>query len=99
MLEKNSFPLGILIGLILPLLTYGILFGIFELLEAQGWVSSAGFRPMFRERTIGLIALGMNALALNFYHKRHCPQTIRGLVIMITAGVLGWLVLFGKYVI
>ncbi len=98
MLEKNSLPLGILLSLVLAAAGYGILFGVYALLEAQGWVHSAGFRPMFRERTCAIFAIALCAFLLNFYQKRHLYNTMRGVVIVISVLVIGWLIVFGKYV-
>ncbi len=98
MLEKNSFPLGILLALLLPLAAFGLLYTIYGLLETQGWVSSGGLRPMFRERTCAILAIAADAFLLNFYQKRYLQNTVRGVVIVVTALVVGWLVMFGKYV-
>ena len=99
MFEKNSIPLGLFLGILLPLAGFGLLYGIFGLLEELGWVSDIGFRPKFRERTIGIIAIALNVFLLNFYQKRRYTDTIRGIVIMTTIWVVLWLVLFGKYVL
>lgn len=98
MFEKNSLVLGIALGIIVPVLGFGIFYGIYELLESVGWVSSGGFRPMFRERTCAILAIAGNAVLLNFYQKRYLQNTVRGLVITITLLVVAWVVVFGKYV-
>ncbi len=98
MLEKNSLPLGIILALLLPLFAFGILYGTYSLLEAQGWVSTGGFRPMFRERTCAIFAIAMDVFLLNYYQKRYLHNTVRGVVVVVAALVIGWLVVFGKYV-
>jgi len=99
MFDKNSFSLGLLIAIALPLLAIGIFYGIFEGLEALGWVSTEGFRPMFRERTLSILAIGMNALALQFYQKRKATETMRGIVIPTTVWVVVWIFVFGRYIL
>ncbi len=99
MFEKNSIPLGIFIGIFLPLAGFALLYGLFGLMEEFGWVSDIGFRPKFRERTIGIIAIALNIFPLNFYQKRRFTNSIRGIVVMTTIWVVLWLVLFGKYVL
>ncbi|TAK44381.1 MAG: hypothetical protein EPO28_04930 [Saprospiraceae bacterium] len=99
MFDKNSLSLGLLIAIALPLLAFGIFYGIFEGLEALGWVSTEGFRPMFRERTLSILAIGMNALALQFYQKRKASETMRGIVIPTTVWVVVWLLVFGRYIL
>ena len=99
MLEKNSLPFGLMLGIIIPLLGYLLLTGIYQIFEMMEWVSDSGFRPMFRERTTAIIALGLNAIALNFYQKRYLNNTMRGIVIVTAVWVVLWLVKFGKYVL
>lgn len=99
MLEKNSLPIGILVGVLIPVIGYLIISGLYEGLEILGWVSDSGFRPKFRERTIGIIALAMNAIALNYYQKRYFTNTVRGIVIVTAFWVGLWLYLYGEYVL
>jgi len=98
MLEKNSLPLGIMLSLLLAGLGFGVLYGIYGLLETQGWVNAGGFRPMFRERTCAIFAIALCAFLLNFYQKRHLYDTVRGIVIVISLLVIAWLIVFGKYI-
>ena len=99
MLEKNSLPLGLLLGFLLPAIGYLAFLGIYELLETLGWVSDTGFRPLFRERTSAIIALALNAFLLNYYQKRYMHNTVRGIVAITSLFIILWLVLFGKYVL
>ena len=98
MLEKNSLPIGLLIGLLLPLIGYLVFTGIFVGLENIGWMSDSGFRPKFRERTVGIIALALNAIALNYFQKRYYFNSVRGVVIMTAIFIGLWLYLYGEYV-
>lgn len=99
MLEKNSLPIGLLLGIMAPIIAYLLLMGIYEGLESLGWVSDSGFRPKFRERTMAIIALATNAFALNYYQKRYYTNTVRGIVATTGLWVIIWLILFGKYVL
>jgi hypothetical protein len=99
MLEKNSLPLGIVLGILLPLFAFGILYSLYGILEAQGLVSTGGFRPMFRERTCAIFAIAMDVFLLNSYQKKHLYNTVRGVVIVVAVLVVGWLVVFGKHVL
>ena len=70
MFQKNSLVSGLLFGLLLPILGFGVLYGIFSLLESAGFLSDVGFRPYFRERMISIVAIALNGMALNYYNKR-----------------------------
>lgn len=99
MLEKNSVLFGTLFGIIIPIVTFGVLYGVFEAFEMLGWSSSAGFRPMFRERTIGIIAIGMNAILLNSFTKKRLYSTVRGIVLSTFLWIGVWLFVFGDIVL
>ncbi len=87
-----------MLSLLLAGLGFGVLYGIYGLLETQGWVNAGGFRPMFRERTCAIFAIALCAFLLNFYQKRHLHDTVRGIVIVISLLVIAWLIVFGKYI-
>ncbi|MEY3195432.1 MAG: hypothetical protein RIQ78_1529 [Bacteroidota bacterium] len=95
MLNRNVLWIGLLLGLLVPTLTYTILFEIFSLLEIKGAASSAGFTEHFRERTTGIIALASNLFLLNIYQRRRWELAMRGIVIATTLLALVWLFLFG----
>ncbi|MCB0518951.1 MAG: hypothetical protein H6577_19420 [Lewinellaceae bacterium] len=99
MLEKNSLPLGLFLGILLPIVGFAVLYGLYETLDSLGWVSDVGFRPKFRERTIGILAIALNVFLLNYYQKLRFTQSIRGIVVMTILWVVLWMVLFGKYVL
>lgn len=95
--DRNSRMLGFLLGLIIPIVVFGVLYLIFEGMESMNWVSSEGFRPKFRERTLSIIAIGLNAVLLNYYKKRRATETMRGIAIVTFIFVTIWLALFSKY--
>lgn len=99
MFEKNSLPFGLLAALIVPAIAFGLLYGLFELLESLGWMSDSGFRPKFRERTTSIIAIGINAILLNSFQEKRLFETVRGIVIATVILVALWVYLFGEYVL
>ena len=99
MLEKNSLPIGIIVGILLPILGYIVFSGIYEVLEMLDWVSAGGFRPKFRERTVGIVAIALNAVALNYYQKRYYNNSVKGIVLTTVIWIGLWLYLFGEYVL
>jgi len=97
--QKNAIWVGLLIGLFLPLVAYALLLTLFEQLEMQGIVSQQGLSPKFRERTLSIVGICLNAFVLNYYAKRRFfLQTMRGLVIATVICVVVWLVNFWKII-
>ncbi len=99
MFEKDSLPFGIVAALVLPVLGAVFIFGVFEGFDQMDWMSSEGFRPMFRERTASIVGIAMNAWLINRYSKARKHNTVRGIVISTTLLVISWLLIFGKYVL
>lgn len=95
MLNRNALWIGLVLGLLVPVLTFTILYQIFSLLEIKGAASSAGFSENFRERTLAIVALAANLFLLNIYRRRRWELTMRGIVVATTLLALGWLYVFG----
>ena len=95
MLNKNALWVGLMLGLLLPTLTYTILFQIFSILEKKGAASSIGFSENFRERTLGIVALATNLFLLNVYRRRRWDLVMRGIVVATSLLALAWLYVFG----
>lgn len=81
------------------MLAFGILYLLFQGLQSLNWVSTEGFRPMFRERTLSMISIGLNALLLNYYQKLRATETMRGIVVVTFLLIAIWLAVFSKYLI
>ncbi len=98
MIRKNTFRTGLIAALLLPMLGFGLFFGLFHLLEQFGAVSEAGFRPLFRERTSAIVGIALNALLMNYYNRLRFTEAMRGVVVPTVLYVVLWMVLFGKAV-
>ena len=95
MLNKNELWVGLLLGLLLPAVTYTILFQIFSLLEIKGAASTKGFSENFRERTLAIVALATNLYLMSTYRRRRWDKTMRGVVIATALLAIVWLYVFG----
>lgn len=98
MLNKNSIPIGLAIGLLLPLAAFALLYLLFQQLGAAGVASSEGFSPMFRERTAGIVAICLNLIPLNQFMKRRAINSMRGIVVATVILVIVWVVYFGRFI-
>ncbi len=99
MWNRNSIPVGLAIGILLPLMAFGLLMLLYSQLEAAGIVSEEGFSPMFRERTTGVIAICFNLIPLNAFQKRRAINSMRGVVLATVVYVIIWVVYFGKFIL
>jgi len=98
MFKRNKFSIGLILGILIPLITFPLLYGLFTGLESMAFASDEGFRPLFKERTSGIVAIGMNAIALNFYQKRKYDDTMRGIVIATFVYIVIWIYFFGEMI-
>ena len=99
MFKRNKFSIGLILGILIPLITFPILYGLFTGLESMAFASDEGFRPFFKERTSGIVGIGVNALALNFYQKRKYDDTMRGIVLATCIYIGIWAYFFGEMIL
>ncbi|NJL74238.1 MAG: hypothetical protein HC892_03545 [Saprospiraceae bacterium] len=69
MFKRNEIWIGIVVGLIFPTVGFGILYGIFDFLDRADAVSNIGLSKNFRLRTLGIVAIALNAIALIVFKK------------------------------
>ena len=95
--QKNAIWVGLLLGLLVPFVAYALLLTIFEQLEMTGIVSRDGLSPQFRERTLSVVAIGLNVFIFNYYaRRRFFVNTMRGMVIATVVCVGVWAAIFWK---
>jgi hypothetical protein len=95
-LKKDSVWVGLAIGLICPIVLYGILLLLYYFMEKVGVFSDFGFADDFRTRTLALVSICSNLLLMQLFRKSHRQhETTRGMLIasMILVGI--WFLKFG----
>jgi hypothetical protein len=95
MFNRNNLIAGLILGLLLPLVTYAMLYQIFSLLEIKGAASGTGLSENFRERTLAILAIAVNIIPMRIYQGRRWETAIRGVVIATSVLALGWVAFFG----
>ncbi|MEP7197296.1 MAG: hypothetical protein ABI851_12315 [Saprospiraceae bacterium] len=86
---------GIFCGLVIPFVGYAILLTIYDYLDDKEILNSAGMAANFRERTIGLIAIVLNVLPLQYFNKINWLNAMRGIVFPTLLLVGLWMYLYG----
>ncbi len=94
--ERNAIWVGLLIGLLLPFVGYALLLTIFEQLSTAGFLSSEGFSPNFRQRTLSIVALCLNIFPFNYFFKRRHTRSMRGIAIVTVLYAIAWVVYFSE---
>ncbi|MFK7935009.1 MAG: hypothetical protein AB8G22_15975 [Saprospiraceae bacterium] len=97
-MNKNTFLFGLLLGAVIPFVTYAVLLAIFDTLDSAGAVSDIGLSKNFRARTSAIVAICGNAIAMNMMNKRRMTDAMRGLVIPTFVYVVLWVVWYGQSV-
>ena len=99
MLNRNTVWAGLIIGLLLPVLGFIFLYQIFNFLEIKDAASSSGFSPLFRERTLSILAIALNLLPLNLFRTRRREDAMRGVVIASVILVAAWIFYFSSIIL
>ncbi len=93
-MEKDKLIVGLILGLMLPVVGYAILLEIYELLSSNGIISNEGLSRTFRERTIALLAVCFNLIPFTYFNKKRMYNGMRGLVFPTVLFVMVWLFYF-----
>jgi hypothetical protein len=94
-LRKDSVWVGLVYGLVLPVIVYALLFLLYALLDSMGVLTDVGFAEDFRTRTLGLLAICSNLILMQTYRKTHRNETVRGTLIASMLLVFIWFMKFG----
>ena len=95
MLNKNTVLSGFIMGILLPVVSFFVLFTLFNLLGKIGTGDGIGLSESFRERTSAILAIAVNLLPMNVFSRRRFDQSIRGVVIATGVLALAWVVYYG----
>ncbi len=96
MLHKNSFPIGFILGLFIPIVGFAILLELYEQLDAMGLSPGKGFAASIRTRTTALIALCFNLIPFQIYYARKLINSMRGISLPTIIYGIAWFIWFGK---
>jgi hypothetical protein len=95
MLQRNELWVGLVLGLLMPIVGMMLFNALFNLLELKGAASGIGFSEGFRERTSAIIAIALNLILLNLYRNRRWENAMRGIVIATSLLAMFWLYKYG----
>jgi hypothetical protein len=99
MFDKNTIPNGLIIGIMVPLIGFPLMYGLFTGLESIGIMDDAGFRPQFKIRTTAIIAIAINAYILNKFQAKRATDSMRGVTIATFIYVIVWMAVFAKTIL
>ncbi len=95
-MNKDSVWFGMALGLIIPIVVYGILYLLYGLLDALGVFTDVSFAEDFRTRTLTLVSICANLILMQTYKKSHFHQeSIRGILLSTMLFVVIWFFSFG----
>jgi hypothetical protein len=94
--KKDKFWIGLLSGLAVPVVAYGILLFLYDLLEDSKLISDIGFASDFRTRTLMLFAICGNLILLNYFRKGYMDNSMRGVVFPTLLFMVLWFIYYGR---
>lgn len=92
--RRNDLKFGLSLGILIPAVGFGLLYGIFYLLDQAGLLDNLSLSPDFRLRTTAIVAIALNAIPMNKFQQYRSTQTMRGILIATGIFVLAWLYYF-----
>ena len=92
--KYNNIFIGIGLGLIVPVMAYGILLTLYDLLDSYGLLDGTGFSENFRVRTLALVSICANIAVIQYFTKRYASQSMRGVLLSTFILAVIWIVYF-----
>ena len=89
-MKLNTVLVGILISACVVIAGYGIVSLIFEFMVDQGWMDEAGSQAGKRQRTIWLLSICLNIIAIQVFSKRKYRNTQKGVAIFTVLSAFTW---------
>ena len=88
-LDKNSLPLGLVLGFLSPIIGLGLIYILFGLMTQLGIMDEAGSVMDKRIRTMAILAICTNIFWIKKMNQTFTAQTLRGIIIatMILCGI------------
>ena len=86
--RRNNLNIGIGLGMIVPIIVFGILSSI---------ISLSGLS--IKTRTIALIGICLNMLLVRLFRKKRANESTRGVVLATVAMAFGWFIWFYKDIV
>ena len=93
-LRDNNIIVGIITGLLVPVLAYGLWTLLFNLLTSVGVMDPSGFSASWRLRTVALLSICMNIIPFNLHKKWRHSESMRGLIFPTILFVIVWVIYF-----
>ncbi len=93
-LREDGVLIGIITGILVPVLAYGLLTLLFTLLTQVGIMDPTGFSESWRLRTIALLAICANLVPFQMHKGWHNDQSMRGLIFPTILFVAIWVFYF-----
>jgi len=94
--SRDKLWIGLIMGLLIPFVGYALLLTLFEQLDAAGFLSSEGFSPNFRQRTLTIVALCLNIFPFNYAYRQRAIHVMRGISIVTVLYAAAWVIYFGN---
>ena len=90
--RKNSVILGLIVGLVVPFVTYALLLTVLETIDTYAGFTQVQLSAALKPRTLVLIALCCNILTMQYYRRLRADETMRGIFISVGIGAIIWII-------
>ncbi len=93
--NRDSLPIGFLVGAITPLIGIALVFFVFSFMESSGWIDeSMGGLHSRRMRTVIIIGICTNLYWINKFNRAYTTDSLRGVTTATMLYAFAW---FGLY--
>ena len=97
--SRNNFWIGLVVGLCLPVIAYGILLTIVDFVDGTWLPADTSISRGFRERTLSLIAICCNLIPFHLFNRNYAVNSMRGMIPSTVFFVALWFWYYGRHLV
>jgi amino acid permease len=98
-LDRNQIWVGIVVGLLVPFVSYAVLLMLSEKLDEWLPQYTGDGESVIAPRTLYLLAICANLLPFHLFDRRRWGKGMRGIIMATIVLGVAWMVYFGKMVL
>ncbi len=92
--QRNHVIVGLIIGLIIPIIGYALLLSLLEIIDNNAGFSQVELAKAIKPKTLALLSICINILIMQYYRRLRAEESMRGIFIAVGILAIAWIAKF-----
>jgi hypothetical protein len=92
--QRNHVLVGLVIGLMIPIVGYALLLSLLEIIDANAGFSQVQLASAIKPKTLALLSICIDILIMQYYRKMRAEESMRGVFIAVGVLAVTWIAKF-----